>query len=309
MTFKSAARLFLLGALSSAAVASSDNPVKPAPDSDSTPMTTTEASTTEQDEANDDDKDSPREERQSKRATRRAARRPSFTATTRDQIVDQINNYRRRSARPAVVVNPELQAAAQSFAEHMARTAVFSHTADGRQPSHRAMQAGYESMMVTENIAYQGPTGNLAQQLVNMWIGSPGHLANLLRHDLSETGVGLAQGYNGQYYAVQLFGRPGSSRFQVQVKNTTSQPQSYRLGRHEYSVAPNATRTHSLGRQSELTLAVAEKAEPEAIIKPTKSEQFEIRQAESDAEEGTNEVELVRYEVKNIEDEKPEGKK
>ena len=33
------------------------------------------------------------------------------------------------------------------------------------------------------------------------------------------------------------------------MKNTTPDAQSYKLGQHEYSVAPNATRTHSLGRK------------------------------------------------------------
>jgi uncharacterized protein YkwD len=301
MTFKSAALLLLMGATTPAAVAFGDELPKLVPTPNTSSATDAESPTIgESDEEENEDK-SPKEARFEKRANRRRARRPSFTATTRDQVVDQINAFRQRSARPPVVANPELQAAAQSFAEHMARTAVFSHNADGRQPSHRAMQAGYESMMVTENIAYQGSTGNLAQQLVNMWIGSPGHYANLMRHDLTETGVGVAQSpYNGQFYAVQLFGRPGSSRFQVQVKNATPESQSYKLGQHEYSVAPNATRTHSLGRKSDLTLAVAEKPEADAVMKPEKSEKYEIRTADAEKKE----VELVRYEVPNVEDEK-----
>ena len=308
MTFKNAARLFLIGALTPAAFAYSEEPTKRTPEKDSSSATTADTSSQEEtdgEETEEKDEKSNREER-AERRFRRHARKPSFTASTRDQVVDQINNFRQRSARPPVVVNPELQSAAQSFADYMARTAVFSHNADGQQPSNRAVQAGYESMMVTENIAYQGSTGNLAQQLVNMWIGSPGHYANLMRHDLTETGVGVAQSpYNGQYYAVQLFGRPASNRFQVQVKNATPESQSYKLGQHEYSVAPNATRTHSLGRKSELTLAVAEKPEADAVIKPEKSGKYEIRTADAEKKE----VELVRYEVPNTEDSKTEDKK
>jgi uncharacterized protein YkwD len=308
MTFKNAARLFLMGALAPAAFAYGNEPTNESPATDSSSATTADNSAQEEtDEQNTDEKDekSNREER-AERRFRRKSRKPSYTAMTRDQVVDQINSFRQRSGRYPVVVNPELQTAAQSFAEHMARTAVFSHSADGRQPQHRAMQAGYESMMVTENIAYQGSSGNLASQLVNMWIGSPGHYANLMRSDLTETGVGVAQSpYNGQFYAVQLFGRPASSRFQVQVKNTTPESQSYKLGQHEYSVAPNATRTHSLGRKSELTLAVAEKPQADAVIKPEKSEKYEIRTADAEKKE----VELVRFEVPNTEDEKPAEKK
>lgn len=294
MTFKNAARLFLIGALTPAAFAFSGEATRDESDAN---LATSEDSSTEKKEDDKEEK-TPRQERGERRALRRLTRKPSFTAVTRDQIVDQINGFRARSARPPVVVNPELQTAAQSFAEHMARTAVFSHQADGRQPQHRAMQAGYESMMVTENIAYQGATGNLAQQLVNMWIGSPGHYANLMRNDLTETGVGVAQGYNGQFYAVQLFGRPGSQRSQVQVANTTSETQSYKLGQQEYSVAPKSTRTHSVGRKSELTLAVAEKAEGAEVLQPAKSEKFEIRTADQEKKE----VELVRFEVENTED-------
>ncbi len=138
-----------------------------------------------------------------------------------------------------------------------------------------------------------------------------------MRHDVTETGVGVAQGYNGQYYAVQLFGRPGSRRFKVQVHNTTPEPQSYKLGRHEYSVAPNETRTHSLGRKAELTLAVSEKPAEEEVLRPEKDEKFEIRTAvveDADAQDATadtpaKEVEIVRYEVPNVEDTKAENAK
>jgi uncharacterized protein YkwD len=257
MTFQTAARLFVLGCLSCSGAMGDDRP--PAP-----PVAVVVEGAP------------PR-----RGVQRRLARRPSYLTVTRDQVLEQINSYRSRQMRPAVVVNPELQAAAQSFAEHMARTAVFSHTADGRQPSMRASQAGYESMMVTENIAYQGPTGNLSQSLVNMWIGSPSHHANLMRPDLTETGVGVAQSpYNGQFYAVQLFGRPAARRFQVQVRNTTREVQTYKVGRHEYSLGPNMVRTHSLGRRTEVALAAAGNAED--AVRADSSGKFDIRETDED---------------------------
>src|SRR5689334_18488397 len=116
MTFKNAARLFLIGALTPAAFAYSDEPVRD--ESDANPATLQESSKEKEEEDKEDADKSPRQERTERRALRRQARKPSYTAVTRDQIVDQINNFRARSARPPVVVNPELQTAAQSFAEH-----------------------------------------------------------------------------------------------------------------------------------------------------------------------------------------------
>jgi uncharacterized protein YkwD len=54
-----------------------------------------------------------------------------------------------------------------------------------------------------ENVAmnYNGPSA-----MVNQWLESPGHRANLLSNRFSLIGVGVAQASDGSWYGVQVFG-------------------------------------------------------------------------------------------------------
>ena len=50
---------------------------------------------------------------------------------------------------------PQLASAARYFADFMARTGKFGHSADGSEPAARAKRFGYEYCIVSENIAYR----------------------------------------------------------------------------------------------------------------------------------------------------------
>ncbi len=89
----------------------------------------------------------------------------------------------------------------------MAAQNYFDHTAlDGRSPGDRIAAAGYEAWSWGENIAagYTSP-----QSVVDGWMNSPGHRANILNSGFCDIGVGYA--YDGEshyrYYWTQNFGR------------------------------------------------------------------------------------------------------
>ncbi|MDF9717721.1 CAP domain-containing protein [Nocardioides sp. ChNu-153] len=85
---------------------------------------------------------------------------------------------------------------AQGWAAQMARTGRFEHNPDYA----RQMPAGWTR--VAENIAYgYGVTG-----VVDAWMDSPGHRANILG-DFTHIGVGVATDANGRPYYVQNFGK------------------------------------------------------------------------------------------------------
>ncbi len=58
---------------------------------------------------------------------------------------------------------------------------------------------------------------------MNGWETSPGHRHNLLNSSVTQTGVGVARAPGGgagqKYVAVQVFGRPASTRFSFEVEN------------------------------------------------------------------------------------------
>ena len=101
-----------------------------------------------------------------------------------------------------------LQSAAQGHSNWMARHS-FSHTGhQGSAPHERIKAIGFAGQMTAENI-YKFPAGRdrkkLARDLVDGWMKSPGHRANILNGQLRYIGVGVAQ--SGNYiYATQNFG-------------------------------------------------------------------------------------------------------
>src|ERR1700736_1411180 len=102
----------------------------------------------------------------------------------REKIIHSTNQFRVQEGRQELKANPELSKAAQAFAEFMARTDKYGHDADGKQPSERITDAGYEYCTVAENIAYgynaAGFTSDeLAQGLMEGWKNSPHHRANM----------------------------------------------------------------------------------------------------------------------------------
>src|SRR5262245_53356957 len=80
-----------------------------------------------------------------------------------EALVRQLTNrFRADEGRAAVKVNAKLDKAARNFAEFMARTGKYGHTADGKEPSERAAEHGYDYCLVSENIAWQFSSGGFA---------------------------------------------------------------------------------------------------------------------------------------------------
>ena len=95
--------------------------------------------------------------------------------------------------------NANLDAAAIAHAADMVRRAYFEHQSpEGTDALARIKKTGYlrgvSSWAVGENLAWG--TGALAQPrlIVNAWMNSPGHRANILRPDFDEIGFGIVIG-------------------------------------------------------------------------------------------------------------------
>ena len=150
-------------------------------------------------------------------------KKADLEAVTRG-IIDQTNDFREQEGRSRVRVNAKLSEAARDFAQYMARTGRYGHTADGKRPAERASAKGYEYCVIAENIAYAFKsdgftTEDLEKELVEGWKKSPGHRRNMLDADVTETGVSVARSEkNGYYFAVQMFGRPKSLARTVQTR-------------------------------------------------------------------------------------------
>ncbi len=110
----------------------------------------------------------------------------------------------------ALKENIDLNKIAQLRLEDMFAKQYFEHVSPtGESASDVADEVGYEYIAVGENIAL----GNFDndEALVQAWMNSPGHRANILNKKYREIGIATKKGmYDGDevWIAVQIFGRP-----------------------------------------------------------------------------------------------------
>ncbi|MFF8637027.1 CAP domain-containing protein [Streptomyces pilosus] len=129
---------------------------------------------------------------------------PDGLARTTEDVVDLTNRARARAGLPPLTGDARLTEAAQAHSADMVARDFYSHTApDGSGPLDRATAAGAARRTVGENIAcgQRSPA-----EVVEGWLNSPGHRANILAPGFTHIGVGFAGGGRAGTYWTQLFG-------------------------------------------------------------------------------------------------------
>ena len=129
------------------------------------------------------------------------------------RVVDLTNAQRAQAGLPALKLNAKLSAAAYVHSRDMALNDYFNHTGSDRSKvTDRVAAQGYNYLNAGENIAagYATP-----EAVVEGWMNSPGHRANILYPKIQEIGVGFYFLANDsgeapyQYYWTQDFATPG----------------------------------------------------------------------------------------------------
>jgi len=167
------------------------------------------------------------------------------------QVIGQTNAFRSSNGLAPVASDPRLAQAAQDFAEFIARTDLYGHEADGRNPEDRVLAAGYEYCIVAENLGYLFDTAGfttdvLASRLVDSWKRSAMHRKNMLLAAVTEVGIGVAQSTRTQrYYAVQIFGRRRSAATRFEVANRIGTAVNYKIDDEVFNLPARVTRTHT----------------------------------------------------------------
>jgi uncharacterized protein YkwD len=154
----------------------------------------------------------------------------SLDASEQD-LLRQINDYRRQNGLTDLVASPTLNKAAAYLAGDMARRRVMSHTDSLGRGLDRLADCGYRYYPAGENVAYG--TGNFgsAQTTFNSWRGSAGHNANMLNRSYKAAGIGRACNGSACFWALDLGGvvdgsAPVTSQ-QVVATQTVPQTTSY----------------------------------------------------------------------------------
>lgn len=128
------------------------------------------------------------------------------------EVVTLTNQHRATVSCPALKINSKLYIAAYNHSRDMALNDFFSHTSPTYGGvSQRLKAVGYSWSGWAENIAAGQTTPT---QVVNGWLNSPGHRANIENCTLTEVGVGYfylqtdTGKVNYHHYWTQTFGRP-----------------------------------------------------------------------------------------------------
>ncbi|MFJ6655247.1 sigma-70 family RNA polymerase sigma factor [Streptomyces sp. NPDC091377] len=119
------------------------------------------------------------------------------------QVLELVNAERAEAGCSPVRQNGTLATAAQRHSADMAARDFFDHTnPDGADPGDRMTAAGYRWSTYAENIA-RGQQS--AAAVMDGWMNSPGHRANILNCSVKEMGLGVHEGSGGPWWT-QVFG-------------------------------------------------------------------------------------------------------
>ncbi|MDP2637123.1 MAG: CAP domain-containing protein [bacterium] len=137
---------------------------------------------------------------------------PSSLLTT-GGVLEWTNTQRITFGLQPLKLNEQLRVAAFAKVEDMFERQYFAHVSPiGQSAGDLATLAGYEFITIGENLAL----GNFEddEKLVEAWMNSPGHRANILNSKYREIGIAVGKGNfegSSRWLAVQIFGKPLSA--------------------------------------------------------------------------------------------------
>lgn len=128
------------------------------------------------------------------------------------EVLKWTNYYRAQNGVAPLTRNAKLDSAAMVKTNDMFARQYFEHRSpSGKDGADLITETGYDYLLVGENLA-EGDFSD-AKDLVDAWMASPGHRANILKSDFKEIGIAVLEGnYQGRkaWMSVQEFGRPAS---------------------------------------------------------------------------------------------------
>lgn len=131
---------------------------------------------------------------------------PDSMSSYENQVVTLTNQQRAKYGLPALKRGSTTSYVAQLKARDMAAKGYFSHQSPTYGSPFTMMQTfGLRFSSAGENIAYGQQT---PQAVVNAWMNSAGHRANILSRTYTYIGVGAAKNKSGVIYWSQEFVKP-----------------------------------------------------------------------------------------------------
>ena len=124
-----------------------------------------------------------------------------------DEVLELVNLERSQNDLHPVVMNAELTAIAESYAQRMIEAKFFGHRdpVSGDGPAERAVAARYAFIVIGENLAAGQES---AAEVMKAWMESESHADIILDPMWREVGIAVAPGGEHGVYWVQEFAAP-----------------------------------------------------------------------------------------------------
>lgn len=123
-----------------------------------------------------------------------------------NEVIRITNIERTKRGLIPLKANWQLSRVARYKSQDMVNKNYFSHQSPTYgSPFNMMENFGLKFSSAGENIAFGQRS---PQEVVNSWMNSPGHRANILSSSYTEIGVGVAKKSNGTFYWTQMFIRP-----------------------------------------------------------------------------------------------------
>lgn len=135
-----------------------------------------------------------------------------YMTSMESEVLTLVNAERSKAGLKPLAMNETLRQASEYKADEMLQYNYFEHTSPYTgQPWDVAKKLGYSYTSFGENIWYMTSTGSniknnfSAKLIVDSWMNSPGHRANILNPGFGKMGIGIACSSSGRVYASQMF--------------------------------------------------------------------------------------------------------
>lgn len=123
--------------------------------------------------------------------------------TVEQQVIDLVNRNRVSAGLAPLTANWELSRVARYKSQDMINKGYFAHQSPTYGSPFQMMESfGIRFTAAGENIAYGQRT---PQEVMNAWMNSSGHRANIMSPIYNQIGVGVAKAANGTFYWTQEF--------------------------------------------------------------------------------------------------------
>jgi uncharacterized protein YkwD len=124
-------------------------------------------------------------------------------STMETEVLTAINAYRATKSLPALVKETVIATEARKHSTNMAAgTVPYGH--DGLSTRLSTIR---QTITLSEGAENVGAGTNNTQLMVNTWIASSAHKANI-EYSYTKTGIGIAKAGDGTYYYTQIFIKP-----------------------------------------------------------------------------------------------------